>query len=40
MTPGLRQSVYGIMFNATSVTMICGAALLESMGFRPSWEQT
>ena len=39
MTPGLQQSVYGIMFNATSVTMICGAALLESMGFRPSWEQ-
>lgn len=31
--------VEGIMCNATSVTMICGAALLESLGYRPSWEQ-
>lgn len=28
--------VEGIMCNATSVTMICGAALLESLGFAPS----
>ncbi|MBE6975091.1 MAG: hypothetical protein E7436_06340 [Ruminococcaceae bacterium] len=39
MTPSFAQSVYGIMFNATSATMICGAALLESMGFRPGWEK-
>lgn len=38
MKPVLEQAVYGIMYNATSVTMICGAALLESMGFRPSCE--
>lgn len=37
MPPVLEQAVYGIMYNATSATMICGAALLESMGFLPSW---
>lgn len=31
--------VEGIMCNATSVTMICGAALLESLGFQPAWDR-
>lgn len=31
--------VEGIMCNATGVTMICGAALLESMGFAPTYSQ-
>lgn len=39
MKPSFAQSVYGIMYNATSATMICGAALLESLGFRPSWKK-
>lgn len=29
--------IEGLMCNATSVTMICGAALLESLGFQPFW---
>ncbi len=32
--------IEGIMCNATSVTMICGAALLERFGFSPTREQT
>lgn len=31
--------VEGIMCNATGVTMICGAALLEHLGYRPTWEK-
>ena len=42
ITPGepLRAcDLESIMINATSVTMICGAALLESLGFSPSYDE-
>lgn len=37
--PRLAYFAPNMMINATSVTMICGAALLESLGYGPTYEK-